>query len=497
MTEYATYRLKITTLTPLHIGSGAELLNEYDYAIYKGQTWRINDAALLEEQAIDDPRLVEILMRTPPARLLRDSDYDPTRAWFRYVIRGTPRSQGEGAVLREQIKDIYDQPFLPGSSLKGALRTVLAWKRWEQLGLQLDPARLGRSKQWAAQEIEGQLFGPDPNHSLLRALQISDSQPVGVDRLLVLNVRVVSRSGKMGAPIELEALRGDSELELTAKLDLALFSEWAKNHRLNLKGQEALLALPEIANEHARVLAQGELSWLQSVPNTGGPGSFYQQLLNLNLAPGQFLLQLGWGTGWNSKTLGSRLEGLKLIQVVNQYRMSRFKLSENARFPASRRFAMRWASAAAGEKQESPGLPLGWVLATLEPLHGPKTWMTPSKAVDQSRQPAAPTRARPEAERAAPSPTPAEPPQLTSRQLVIERFSTPPVIGDRFRGEVFELVGKSVLLAIPGLEDTQAYALISLDELPHKPHDGDRILCEVIGKEQEANKTWRIRCRGV
>ena len=131
MADYSLYTLKVTTITPLHIGSGEELLNEYDFAVYNGQTWRINEAALLEAQNADDPRLAERLARTPPAQLLdKPTDFRPGSPCFRYVVKGVPRSALAGAQVREQLKDTFDRPYLPGSSLKGALRTALAWHAW-------------------------------------------------------------------------------------------------------------------------------------------------------------------------------------------------------------------------------------------------------------------------------------------------------------------------------------------------------------------------------
>jgi len=40
MPDYALFTFRVTTLTPLHIGSGETLLNDYDYAIHQGRTWR-------------------------------------------------------------------------------------------------------------------------------------------------------------------------------------------------------------------------------------------------------------------------------------------------------------------------------------------------------------------------------------------------------------------------------------------------------------------------
>ena len=104
MADYLTYHLTVSVITPLHIGNGVELLNRYDYAIYKGQTWRINEAAFLDAQQIDDPVKAEMLAKTPPADLLKENDYSPESPFFRYVIKGAPRSKAEGAQLHQNIQ---------------------------------------------------------------------------------------------------------------------------------------------------------------------------------------------------------------------------------------------------------------------------------------------------------------------------------------------------------------------------------------------------------
>jgi hypothetical protein len=78
---------------------------------------------------------------------------------------------------------------------------------------------------------------------------------------------------------------------------------------------------------------------------------------------------------------------------------------------------------------------------------------------------------------------------------VIKEFNVIPEVGDRFRGKAFYVTSKEAQLSIPGLDDVQAYAVIAAGDQTRKVREDDIILCEVIGKEQEANKTWKVRCR--
>ena len=244
MTAYTIYDVTVSVLTPLHIGSGKDLLNEYDYSIRNGRTWCLNESALLDAQDVEDADTAALLGRTPPAQLLQERDFHPDSRLFRYILAGTPRSQAPGAQLREQIKDAFDRPYLPGSSFKGALRTALAWNMWRQKGMRPDISKIGRNPRWAAQQLERELFGRDPNHDLLRALHVSDSAPANTDRLLILNASVISSQGKPGAPIEMEAIAPDTQFRLTLKVDDALFSDWATHKRLPLEGKDLLTDLP-------------------------------------------------------------------------------------------------------------------------------------------------------------------------------------------------------------------------------------------------------------
>ncbi len=371
MPDYIIYRATATLLTPLHIGSGRDLLLSYDYAVYGGRTWRLNEGVILEAQNVDDPKVLERLMATPPAQLLRPTDFQEGSPFFRYVIRGTPRSQAEGAQLQEQLKDPMDRPYLPGTSLKGALRTALAWHAWGELGLRPERTRLNPNPRFAAREYERIIFGPDPNHDLLRALHVSDSAPVGQDRLILINVRVLHRDGKMASPIELEAIAPNTVFHFTLKLDLALFSEWAQRHQLKMRGEEWLRELPAIVNRHTEQRLKEEQAWFSGVPGAERVLEFYRKL---NISDDRvFLLQVGWGTGWDDKTFGSRLradpnflEGILRPPKQGGYGIARGRRKPGDPFPKSRRVVVEVQRTPDGRTVERPIAPLGWVRVKLE-----------------------------------------------------------------------------------------------------------------------------------
>ncbi|MCC9078458.1 type III-A CRISPR-associated RAMP protein Csm5 [Litorilinea aerophila] len=368
MADYALYDVTVMTLTPVHIGSGRELWHEYDYVIRNRRTWRINEDALLDAQDVEDLRLAEQLAQSRPAELLKPGDFREDSPFFRYVLLGQPRSTDEGAQLREQLKDAFDRPYLPGSTLKGALRTALGWYAWGQRKLEPEGRLLDRDRRFAARQYEEILFGKDPNHDLLRALQVSDSEPLDVDRLMVANARVINRRGELKAPIEMEAIRPDSAFRLTIKIDRQLFSEWAQRQKLRLSGGELLEQLPRVVGTYVCQHCGREAAWFNGIRDGTRIAQFYQQLAQAKIGDRQFLIALGWGTGWENKTFGSRLaDNPAFMQhILQHYRLRRGRRQNNAgqgiAFPTSRRVFVDVTKDGQGRRRETVQAAPGWCL---------------------------------------------------------------------------------------------------------------------------------------
>lgn len=366
--DYDLFEVTATTLTPLHIGSGTLLLRDYDYAVAGNSTWRINEDALLADQDVNDPRLAETLARTPPAQLLKPADFKPDSSYFRYRLAGQPRSKEAGAQLQEQLKTVRDEAYLPGSSLKGAIRTALAWHGWFEMGLRPRSNDLERNRKFAGRRLEQQLLGPDPNHDLLRTLQVSDSAPAGKDRFIIVNAQVVT-GGSLGSPIELEAIRPDTAFKLTIKVDRVLFGQWARQRGFRLGGSQAWLEqLVQIIQEHTGQRVKDEAAWYKDRPGTQETGGFYRELANAQLPAQSCLLQVGWGTGWSDKTLGSHLQRDQrfMEEIIGQYRLAMGRRQPGDPFPKSRRATVRVARDKAGQLQQRPSLPLGWLLLEMK-----------------------------------------------------------------------------------------------------------------------------------
>ncbi len=353
------YDVELTTLSPLHIGDGDVLRKGFDFAVRDGRSYRLNLDNLLEAKAELWQRQSSGRSYPVPATLLDEADYK-NPSLFRYILKGTPRSGMTYAEVRSFIKDVYDRPYVPGSSLKGAIRTALAWTGWPEVKPHLDISRLNRKAQRAGQLLEQKLFGKDPNNDLLRVLRVSDlsgREQAGAGLILV-NAQVFTRR-KTGSPVELEAIAGDSAFSGTISIDdYLLTGQPAK--KLNFENRSHWIE--EVAarvQQHSQARIEQLSAWFEDSEGSQKIASFYRSLMKAKMTEYQALIQIGWGGGWDGKTFWSHLQKdpEQFAEIVYKYRMNRSRSHGPIKeFPSSRRVAV-----SAG----GPAAPFGWCLLTM------------------------------------------------------------------------------------------------------------------------------------
>ncbi|MEA3351690.1 MAG: type III-A CRISPR-associated RAMP protein Csm5 [Chloroflexota bacterium] len=351
------FNLQLDTLSPIHIGDGDELRHGFDFVTRGNITYRLDIDKVLEAK---EDEWQNTHGRYPlPGELLDENEY---RRFARYALKGTPRSGKYDARVKSFIKDVFDHPYIPGSSLKGALRTALAWHGWDEVNPRLKRHAIGHRRSWAGQKLERKFFGPDPQHDLLRALQVSDL--VGLKKpgqgLILVNAQVLTKE-EAGSPIELEALRDEVTLKGTIKIDDTLFEDWAEPELHFQDRQHWLEELMPRVQAHSVARLEPLIEWFEQVGITR-IAKFYRRLADLNLGEMRAVLQLGWGGGWDSKTFGSHLkEDQQLFKkLLRDFRMQKGR-SQVESFPVSKRVVVKDDG-----NTILPLAPFGWVLLTLD-----------------------------------------------------------------------------------------------------------------------------------
>ena len=376
-----TYQLEI--VTPVHIGSG-ETLSHIDGCYANGRWYHIDLERVLAHPSVDLNALTSDMGRRDFRweRYLgqRNMDLSELSAY------SLPCPQSPEEVdIREAIKVVHDSPFIPGSTLKGAIRTALLEEMlsvnddvYEQSRNHLNTliARGSRGnprREQPARRIETPAFGGDPNRDIFRALHVSDTTPLQSDALeigmawtMTLNqnnelVQKVDRGREYKNFVQ--QIRANQRLAFTLKIDDLLFREREKKRLgFNDLQQKTLQDIAEVCRSAADQLIRGERDFF-SYYRLPEIANIYDRLISLNntLPEGAFLLQIGWGTGYNANTVAALFTDDAEAPVDWMDLRERFRLGEShsqrgtydeREFPKTRRILYRG---------QNPIAPFGWI----------------------------------------------------------------------------------------------------------------------------------------
>ena len=380
-------KYKLETITPVHIGSG-ETLNHIDGYYANGRWYHIDLDKVLAHPSADINALTSEMGR----RDFRWQAYLSKRNMnpVEFSAYSLPCQQSPEEVdIREAIKTPDNRPYIPGSTLKGALRTMflseLIAENNQLFGdglayLQNLVGRPGRGnprRETPAKKIEQDAFGKDPNHDLLRALQVSDTESVNSEALEIGVAWTVTLDNdyelvqKIDTGQEyknyLQQISVKQRLTFTLKIDELLFRDREKDRLKFTDLQEKTLQeFAAVCRFRAEIRMQEEQAFFDDYEFPNIPDT-YDKLIaeNSNLSGGTFMLQIGWGTGYNANTVASSFTGAEEASDDSLGALrKRFRLGESRsqrgeydprEFPKTRRILYQG---------QNPIAPLGWVKIT-------------------------------------------------------------------------------------------------------------------------------------
>src|SRR5699024_3845061 len=110
----------ISPYSPVFVGSGQKLIHGLDFIRKGGLTYQLDLKKLFAKQIDDLTNLESALQNAYLGRYLEENQL-PLDVFTKQVWPGDCKS-GE---IMEPIKDGFGYPIIPGSSLKGSIRTAL------------------------------------------------------------------------------------------------------------------------------------------------------------------------------------------------------------------------------------------------------------------------------------------------------------------------------------------------------------------------------------
>jgi len=367
-------QLMMETLSPVHVGSGEELLHDLDYIQHDGAPLVVDQNRCFDALAAQgDVTAVSSAKTLSSALQNLDEPYG-------YSLPSLHHAAIKPQPIREQMKDAQWRPLVPGSSLKGAIRTALLAEYLRSSESQHQRNRfISKNKgnpKTAIKPLAEDFFSPHaprgkaPNYDWMRAWKIGDTLFVQ-DDLHLADVRFLNlgqqgdetvlkwknMSGrnsmegwKQASGIYAEVLAPGVVATLQIHVDDVLLHGQQARRQLHWEhAPDSFGSLRDILNNHAEFRLRREIEFYGKYGCQEAMNSCIQLRQIMEQEEGAIYLQMGWGSGWRGMTGDWQHDAGIEDDMRKLYGLGKKGMGV---FPKTRRLAVF---------DGAPSLPFGWL----------------------------------------------------------------------------------------------------------------------------------------
>lgn len=320
--------IKIEVISPVHIGSGNLLQNNTDFV-----TTSVGENNYI--RIVDDRKILNLIgFEHLNDWILSIERKENTKE---FVKRFAPNSKiadyskrrlldcsygvNSNDTLKEHIHNGLGLPYIPGSSIKGAIRTAILATLSEKISNKESKIKTGKidrngNPYLSALKIEKELFGSDPNTDIFRFIQVGDAY---FEKDSEIAIRVVNLNIRQGNNLQdntmsqlVEAL--GIEIESSFQLKIATdYYNWVKTKLSGLGELSAeidnIQNLFLLINNHTQKLVEFELEYWKEIDKTGAE-NFVENMEKILIEiesckkGKECVLRIGHASGWRFITGG-------------------------------------------------------------------------------------------------------------------------------------------------------------------------------------------------
>lgn len=295
------YNFRLKTLTPIHIGNGKKLSNNFDYLI-KGTEINvvsfdgyISNIAESEDEISKLESYIETLEK---GNSIFDLIRKPTYEEIKYsVILNTKTPNPKVREIAEQIKTVLNEKgeygaYIPGSTVKGFIRLAIFYK------ILKENANLVNCDEGIKRTEERILSAKLQNQTLklMTYFKVADSEPISTKNLEVRNIIITNNKVSEFA----EVIKKDTEIKIS--IEDKDFQE--KLGKLNLKSKylETIENWKNACYEFSKSIIEYEKEFFKK-KGLVKLQNFYEEYLEKENRPESPLLRIGKYKGKISQTL--------------------------------------------------------------------------------------------------------------------------------------------------------------------------------------------------
>lgn len=330
----------IEVLTPVHIGSGVKFAEGIDFIKTNNSVHIVSQAELmkhLENDPDEMERFIQGNYKLTALNRIPDGK--------KYNI-----SIGRTSEINEFEKNGNGRPYVPGSSLKGSIRTILLKKRFDELNPDEQDNLLRRvtnnRKEWASEPIVKELLGNNSNENLMRVLEIFDAEFEKLELEKVLILSLTNEAGtsygwkqlwnrqntpniNQASQIIAETLPIGIKGFTSISLDNFLYNDPTAKSTLQFNEntlQDIQYLKTEINNYSIQKLEK-EKQFFEKLTSPKKLNLVIKEIDNLinkikNLSKDEFIMRISWGSGWKGMT-GDYLNDSWLNNFRRKYQLGK------------------------------------------------------------------------------------------------------------------------------------------------------------------------------
>jgi len=330
--------ITITTLTPIHIGSGKELNSGYEYLNFaeEGKIALINEDKVFEIIGYDRAGIdqwVSIIDKKEDLKKwlkTRKPDLNAAAIALR-SMNIADKAPAKQNTIKEQLHCTKDrQPTIPGSSLKGSIRSAVLTKlikddpRFVQRKKNLGFARRDGRFAFKDSQLNAHYFGKkdrpnrngeiqlSANKDLMKLIRFFDAHflETAVYKANIINKFRQGWGVKDRETSYWECISPNQTTTATIQLPQKWISEIRKKNYIQDNIELLQLAnLFPLLNQHTLNLVQEELDYWDGESNPLAIGDCMEHLEEIeqalkNMPTNECIIRVGAGSGWNFMTGG-------------------------------------------------------------------------------------------------------------------------------------------------------------------------------------------------
>lgn len=308
-TEQIRQTFAIVFWSPLHIDAGLAV-RRHSFRLHNRQFIRYDEEMLLEGIG-DDEDLLNCFIEEGAGMLPLNHPACKKAEIYRVGVDFSARPRD----VYPHISDGTGNLYVPGSSIKGVIRTALLWANLDTSSGMQEQILQQRDSRWAGEPLQRASFTKDPslrqwqNYDLMRALKVRDSNRLSPKRhTRVIETRVGDlRNNRLRwiYTTHVECPRAQpGELRVDVLTDRWLIYDKEAQRLLDFQSKaDWLNGWGKRCNQFAEHLIQHELTFARQF-QLHFLEHFYRGLQRgMGAPPESVFLQMGWGAGWASKTV--------------------------------------------------------------------------------------------------------------------------------------------------------------------------------------------------